>query len=68
MATGEEKGEGSVGGETIQSGVPSCGGCLFLSLEKPADWMLISSPPKLTFSHYSDRGDSSLYGCAGQVG
>ena len=40
----------------------------FLSHEKPVDWMLTNPPLKLTFSHFSDGGDSSLYGCAGQVG
>ena len=46
---GEEKGEGSVGGVTIQSGTPSCRRCPFLPCEKPVDRMLMSLPPKLTF-------------------
>ena len=37
----------------------------FLPREKPADRMLTSPSPKSTFSHYSNRGDSSLYSCAG---
>ena len=52
----------------VQSGAPNCGGHPFLPCEKPVDQMLMSPPPKLTFSHCSDRGVSSLYGCAGQVG
>ena len=63
-----ENGEGSVGGGTIQSGASSCRRHPFLHHEKPADRMLTSPPLNMTFSHYSDRGDSSLYGCAGQVG
>ena len=43
-------------------------GCPFLPHEKPTDWMLTSPPLKLTFSHCSNRGDSFLYGCAGQAG
>ena len=68
MPTGGEKGEGSVGGATIQSGVPSCRRHPFLPHEKQVDQMLMSPPLKSTFSHCSDRGDSSLYGCAGQGG
>ena len=63
---GGEKGEGSVGWGTIWSGVPRW--CPFLTCEKPVDRMLVSPQPKSTFSHYSDKGDSSLYGCAGQEG
>ena len=40
----------------------------FLPHEKSVDRMLMSPPLKLTFSHYSDRGDSCLYSCAGQAG
>ena len=68
MPTREEKGEGSVGGGTVRSGVPNHGRHPCLPQEKPLDWMLISPPPKLTLSHCSDQGDLSVYGCTGQAG
>ena len=63
-----EKGEGSVGGGTVQSGAPNHRRHPFLPHEKLVDQMLMSPPQKSTFSHCSNRGDSSLYGCAGHVG
>ena len=65
MPTGGGESEGLVEGGTIQSGAPSCGRHPFLPCEEPVDRMLMCPPLKLTFSHHSDRGDSSLYGCAG---
>ena len=65
MHTGEEESEGLVGEGTIQIGAPSCGRCPFLPCEELVDRMLMSPSLKLTFSHHSDGGHSSLYGCAG---
>ena len=48
-----------------QGGMPSYRRCPFLPCEEPAYRMLIIPPSKLTFSYYSNRGDSSLHGCAG---
>ena len=50
-----------VGEGIIWSGVPGCWGHPFLPHEEPADRMLMSPPPKLTFPHCSYGGDSSLY-------
>ena len=61
----EEESERLVGGGTIWSGVPSCRRHPFLPCEEPVDRILMSPPPKLTFSHHSYRGDSLLYSCVG---
>ena len=46
----------------IMEGVPS------YLVQNPADWNAHESSTEMTFSHCSDTGDSSLYGCAGQAG
>ena len=57
-----EESEGLVGGGTIQSGMPDHWQFPLVPCEEPVDRMLMSPPPKPSFTHHSCKGYSPLYG------